>query len=1129
MQGEVQGIVEFISHLRSLDVQLSARDGRLNCTAPKGVLTEELKEQLKENKFRLIAFLSQNDAASGINASIPRIARDGHLSPSFGQERLWFMEQFEGQSPAYNIAGGTKLTGVLDREALEKALKEIVGRHEVLRTAILSVYGVPKLSIPIETDWRMDFHSLLSLPADQRDEALREFASQNLRRPFDLSSPPLIRASLVELSENEHVLLFNVHHIAADGWSLSIISEELVKLYTAFREGQPSPLPELPLQYADYAHWHREYLQNGATRSQLPFWKNYLRDPLPALELPYDRPRPPVVTYRGQRIRQTLPKELLSEALRFSTAENVTLFASLLGVFNVLLFRYSRQSDVIVGTAAAGRTRPELEKLVGLFINNLPLRNDLSGDPTVRELLGRVRESTLSAFSHQDVSFGEIVDHVQARRDLDRSPLFQVMFILQNFPARTLVLPGLTFEPMDFTTEASRFDLTVEAGERDEELELQWEYNTDLFDPATILRMQTHFERLLRSVIANPGKRISELPMLPPEEQQALIELGKGPATGYPRAATVHQLFEQQRERNPRSLAIEFQGASLTYDDLSIRSNRLANRLRALGVGSGSLVGICLDRSPELAVALLGVLKSGGAYVPIDPQYPPDRIAFMLEDSGARVLITEETALDALPKTSSAILCVDRDRDALLRESSAAPAIDAGPESIAYVIYTSGSTGKPKGVEISHRSIVNFLSSMRRQPGMGETDRLLAVTTLSFDIAGLEFYLPLSTGASVVIAPRFAVADGLVLTRLLEESRITVMQATPATWRLLLDSGWAGTAGLKILCGGEALPRELANRLLETGSEVWNLYGPTETTIWSAIQRVDSFSGSVPIGRPIANTDFLLLDERGNLVPRGVPGELHIGGEGLARGYLHRPELTAEKFVPSSFAADKIVYRTGDLARWLSDGSLEYLGRMDTQVKLRGFRIELGEIETAMEQQPDVRQAVAIVREDVPGDQRLTAYVVMRNGAGNAMALREALHKRLPEYMIPSQFVFLEALPLTPNRKVNRKALPAPEVSEGASVRYAPPRTETERNIVEIWQELLKNPRIGINENFFDLGGHSLLVVQLQTRLRRHFQHELSLVELFQHPTVSAISKLLDTNRANPQGSSAEPAIVQHR
>jgi amino acid adenylation domain-containing protein len=1109
----MQGVVELLAYLRSLDVHLAEENGQLSINAPKGVLTVELKEQIRANKFQIISLLTAQ-GKQNVLSPISRVSHEGFPAISLQQERLWFLDQFEGESSSYNLAAGLRLRGSLNERAMANSWKEIIRRHEVLRTGIVSVDGKPKAVVHTCADWTMERRSLREVPnSEQLAEALK-FGLMELRRPYDLSSAPAIRVCLLEFDEDDHVLLFGVHHIVADGWSMGVITDEFLQIYTAFCENRPSPLPELPIQYLDYAHWHRQLLENGSVRSQLSYWKRQLSGPLPTMDLPCDRPRQAGSNNRGKRVRLILPAEILASAKKICLEEDITLFTLLLTVFNILLFRYTRETDIIVGSVAAGRTRPELEKLVGLFLNNLPLRSNLSGDPTVRELLAQVRENTLNAFSNQDVPFGDLIEVTQGPRDPNRTPLFQVMFILQNFPLRNPDLAGLQLTPMEFDMGTSRYDLTVEAGEKDHQLQMQWEYNSDLFDESTINRMQGHYRRLLESAVANPNEHISALDTITAEEQANLAAVGGGDRTEYPRQSCIHDLFAEQAIRNPEATAVIFEREEFTYRDLQIASNRLANKLRALDVGPESLVGICLERSAEMAMAILAVLKAGGAYLPLDPQYPRDRVAFMLEDSGAAVLITEERLLGSLPSNVPSVICLHRDHESLMHESADQPAAGATPENLAYVIYTSGSTGKPKGVEVTHRSVVNFLTSMRREPGLSERDRLLAVTTLCFDIAGLEFYLPLTTGACVVIAPQAVLADGISLAELIRESKITAMQATPVTWRLLLESGWEGLPGFKILCGGEAIPRELANRLLGTGAEVWNLYGPTETTIWSTVHRIDSRSGSVPIGKPIANTQVYILDERRRLVPSGVPGELYIGGDGLARGYLHRAELTTERFVQSPFESGGKLYRTGDLARWLPDGNLEYIARSDHQVKLRGFRIELGEIETAIEQQPQVRQAVVMVREDAPNDQRLTAYVSLRDGLhGDGKELRASLSSRLPEYMLPSQWVFLNEFPLTPNRKVDRRALPAPENDGTSSSLSAPPTTESEINVAEIWRELLNRNCVGINDNFFDLGGHSLLVVQLQSRLRKKLNCQISLVELFQRTTVSAIASYLDAQK----------------
>jgi len=1098
--------------MRGLRVHLAADGDRLICNAPKGVLTAELKAALSRHKPEVLRLL-RSDVGAGLPMPITRVDPGSTPPVSFQQQRLWFLEQMAPHSAVYNIAGALRLSGRLDREALERSLKEILRRHEVLRTGFENVDGVPRPVIGSAAHWRMDGDDLEKVPAPDREQAILQRARAEAERPFDLTRGPLLRASLLVLGPAEHVLLLAMHHIASDGWSLGVFVRELAQLYTAFCAGQPSPLEELPIQYQDYACWQRHWAESSAIDSHLAYWKDQLSGTLPLIEIPSVRPRPSIQTFNGRRCSYRIPESLTSTLKVLSRQENCTLFMTLLAAFQVLLFRYTAQEDVIVGTASANRSRPELNDLIGFFVNNLVLRADLSGDPTFRELLGRVRDMALKAYTHQDAPFDQLVEALRPDRNLATSPLFQVMFILQNFPMKPLQLPGLTLSPIEIDAGTARFDLSVEICERDGALQPYFEYNTDLFDEESILGLQRHFTTLLERAAAAPDTPISRMPMLSAGEQsRILVEWNRTPREE-PSSLLIHQLIGEQAARTPRACAVEFEGSALSYGDLDRRANQIAHAIRKTGGGPGKLVGICAGRSPAIILAALGALKSGSAYVPLDPSYPRQRLAFMMEDAGLSVLLTEEHLLEDLPAVPCPVLCLDRDGERIAREKDTAPDTGVTPDDLAYVIYTSGSTGTPKGVEVMHRSVVNLLHSMRRAPGLSSGDRLLSVTTLSFDIAGLEIYLPLMTGATIVFAGRTTVFDGIRLAALLRESRASVMQATPATWRLLLASGWSGAPGLKVLCGGEALPADLARALLARSAEVWNLYGPTETTIWSTCHRVREDEDPVPIGRPIGNTSVYILDKQQQPVPVNVPGELYIGGDNLARGYHNQPGLTAERFVPDKFTvqAGARMYRTGDLARYRTNGTIEYLGRLDQQIKIRGFRIEMGEIESVLATHQHVRQAVVTAREDVPGDQRLVAYVTGHPGSDlTSSDLSQWLSARLPDYMVPRAFVFLREFPLTPNGKVDRRALSAPgEQDVKAASTFLPPRNETEREIASLWRDVLKTDRVGLHDNFFDLGGHSLLVVQLQTRLRGLFGREVSLVELFQSPTVSAMSKLL--------------------
>ena len=785
---------------------------------------------------------------------------------------------------------------------------------------------------------------------------------------------------------------------------------------------------------------------------------------------------------------------------------------TLLAAFKVLLYRYTGQTDIVVGSPIANRTRSELEGLIGFFVNTLALRTDLSSDPRFIDFLEKVKVVTLEAFAHQDTPFEKVVEAVNPPRDMSYSPLFQAFFALQNFPMGPTEIPELTRIPAAVDTGASMYDITFYVGEESERLSGKIEYNTDLFDPGTIRRMAGHFETLLEGITANPEKRLSELEILTEVERHQLLVEWNATETEYPREKTLVGLFEEQVGRSPEATAVICAGRSLHYGELNRRANQVAHHLQALGVQPGDIVGIYVDRSLDMIVGLLGILKAGGAYTPLDPHFPVDRIEFMLEDSHSGMVITQDHLWGNLGGYSGKVICLDSDGSRIFEEKDSNPVTQTAPNDLAYVIYTSGSTGKPKGVQVSHQALVNFLCSMGKEPGMAGGDTLLSVTTMSFDIFGLELFLPLITGAKVVMAERDDTLDGVRLTELIKKHDVTVMQATPATWRLLIESGWSGQEGLKALCGGEAFPSDLVGSLLERCKELWNLYGPTETTIWSTAYRVKSKEGPILIGRPIANTEVYILDNTLQPVPIGVVGELHIGGDGLSRGYLNRPELTAEKFIPHPFSEEEEdrIYKTGDLSRYRPDGEIECLGRIDHQVKLRGFRIELGEIEARMKDVEAINNCVVVLREDRPGDQRLAAYYVAREGRTVSVTdLRSHLHMKLPEYMVPQYFVELPSIPLTPNGKVDRKALPQPDVDGVSDREYVAPRTEIEQKIAAIWQEVLKQEKVGAQDDFFELGGHSLLAIQVMARVNRVFNVQVPLRRFFEARTVEALSEVL--------------------
>ena len=820
-------------------------------------------------------------------------------------------------------------------------------RHKSLRTCFRAVEGQPVQVIQPVASLEMPAVDLRGLPEPEREAKAKQLCMEEARRPFDLTRDILLRARLFRLGEADHIFFLNMHHIASDGWSVGLLVRELRALYEAFVEGKPSPLPELPVQYVDFAVWQREWLQGEVLEKQLGYWKKQLEGAPALLELPTDHPRSAAQSYRGALTPWELPKPLLLALGELSRREGATLFMTLLAGFQTLLHRYTGSDDILVGSPIAGRNRTEIEPLIGFFVNTLVLRGDLSGNPSFRAFLGRTREAALGAYAHQDVPFERLVEELHPERNMSHSPFFQVMFVLQNAPWEAAELAGLEVTPMLIHSGTSMFDLTLFVREREGVLHAAVEYNTDLFEAETIGRMLGHYQTLLEGIVANPEQRLSDLPLLTSAEREQIVVDWNWTEVTYPRDRCLHELIEEQVERAPDAVAVVFDDKQLTYRQLNERADQLARYLQGLGVGPDMLVALFLERSLDMVVGMLGVLKAGGAYVPIDPTHPSKRLAFMLADAQPLVLLTQERLQSKLPPHRSHVVVIDAGGPPAARlKRASAPDRACSPGDLAYVIYTSGSTGEPKGVEINHSAVVNMLASMQRRPGLSAEDTMLAITTLTFDIAALEIFLPLVCGACVVIAGSETIRDGVALINLIERSGASVLQATPATLRMLLDAGWAGAPRLKVLCGGEAWTAELASLLLPRCDSLWNMYGPTETTVWSAVAKVKA-GRAIVIGSPIANTQIHILDRHLQPTPIGVPGELHIGGIGLARGYHNRLELTAEKFIPDPFRSEPgaRLYKTGDLARYLPNGAIEYLGRMDHQVKIRGFRIELGEIE----------------------------------------------------------------------------------------------------------------------------------------------------------------------------------------
>jgi amino acid adenylation domain-containing protein len=1116
---------ELLSHLNRLNVTLRSDNGQLILKAPKGAVTPALRAELTERKAEILAYLNDGGALPK-EPSLQPVFRSGKLPLSFSQQRLWFLDQYEPGKPFYNIPFGLRFSGPLNITALEQSLDEIIRRHELLRTVFSVVDGEPVQIIAPPVRGSLALVDLRDRSENEREDETRRLANGEARRAFDLREGPLCRTTLIRLAEDDHLLVLVMHHIVSDGWSMGVFHRELSSLYRAFSQSQPSPLADLPIQYADYAVWQRQWFKGPELERQLSYWKKQLGGAPVILSLPTDHPRPAVQSYRGARRTMELSGDLTRELKALSRKEGVTLFMTLLAAFQTLLYRYTGQEDLLVGSPIANRTRTEIEPLIGFFVNTLVLRGDLSGNPTFRQVLHRVRKVALEAYEHQDLPFEKLVEELNPQRSLSHAPLFQVMFVLQNAPAAHRDLPGLTWNQVKLDNGTTKFDLSVAMIEQSDGIKGSLEYSTDLFDEATIIRLSRHFTTLLEGIVADPEQCISDLPILTGPERRELLIGWNDTKRDYARDKCIHRWFEEQVEKTPEAIAVVFEDTKLTYRELNRRANHLARYLIGLGVGPEIGVGICVERSPELIIGILGILKAGGAYIPLDPCLPKERMAFICKDTRIPVLLSQERLIEALPPFTGELVCLDRDWERISRESNDNPESGATAENLAYIIYTSGSTGRPKGVQVSHSGVVNVLTHVKESLGVSEQDAIPLVANICFDISVMEFFLPLVTGARLIVASTHVALDGGRLERMLSDHRMTILHATPATWRVLLQTAWSGLDGLTILSGGEALQSDLAGQLLTKGHVLWNLYGPTETTIYSsaAAYRPGSHDPAVSIGRPIANTQIYILDNRLQPLPVGVAGQLCIGGDGLTRGYLNRPDLTAEGFVPNPFSNEPgaRLYTTGDSARYLPDGNIEVLGRMDHQIKLRGFRIEPGEIESVLSEHPGIFQSIVLAREDTRGDKRLVAYVVTRGiASGTANQLRAYLKEKLPEYMVPSAYVFLEDMPLTSNGKLDRKALPAPDRSYREFEHgFAAPGTPVEEMIAGIWAEVLKLEKIGIHDNFFDLGGHSLKATQVMSRVCEALQVDLPLRVLFEAPTVAELAARVE--QSMPQAGELE-------
>lgn len=1086
---------------------------------------------------------------------------------SFAQQRLWFLNSLTPGNPFYNISAAIRLTGHLNITALEQTFNEIVHRHEVLRTKFEMEEGQLNQVIVEGVTVSLSVLDLSSLADRSWEAAARQQAKARSQRPFDLGADILLRVSVFQIDATDRILLLNLHHIIADGWSIGVLVRELSTLYTAFNAGKPSPLPDLPIQYADFAHWQREWLQGEVLESQMSYWRSHLAN-LPVLNLPTDRTRPARQTYRGATHNLELSKSLTASLETLSQQAGVTLFMTLLAAFQTLLYRYTGQEDIVVGSPIANRNRAELESLIGFFVNSLVLRTDLSGNPTYRELLGRVREVALGAYAHQDLPFEKLVQELHPERDLSRHPLFGVAIALQNTPITALELPGLTLSQFEFDPATSRLDLEFHLWQTPEGLKGQAIYSTDLFDRSTITRMLGHFQTLLEEIVVNPDRRLANLPILTAVERQQLLFEWNQTQKDYACDRCIHQLFELQASLTPEAIAVVDEDKQLTYQELNHRSNQLAHYLQKLGVAPEIKVGICIERSLDMVVSILGILKAGGAYVPLDPTYPPERLKFMLEDAQVSILLTQQCfspfertsaispeinfregyeSNETAPQNTAGswgdlqFLYLDRDWEIIAQQSQENPIGDVTSANLAYVIYTSGSTGQPKGVLVEHHGLCNLAQAQIQTFDPKPEHRILQFASLGFDASIFEIVMAWGVGATLYLIPEEArLGSGLI--SYLQNHAITHATLPPAVLKTLPPTQLPALQTL--ISAGEACSPDIVARWA-SARRLFNAYGLTETTVWSTVSEVSDRSGT-SIGRAIANTQIYILDPHLQPVPIGIPGELYIGGVGLARGYVNRPDLTAQRFILNPFRKAEVksmkdetenpllissntlhpserLYKTGDLARYLPNGNIEYLGRIDNMVKIRGFRIELGEIESLLSQHPVVQQAVVIAYEDV-GNKQLVAYLVLNSDLTLTTAdLRRFLKQKLPDYMIPSAFVVLSSLPLTPSGKVDRSALRKPSI-DSIDRPFVAPRTSTEATLTKLWANILNLEQVGIQDNFFELGGDSLLAIQLLEQVNQQFEQNLPLSDLFVAPTVEQFAPLIEKNHGDLHTRDSPPA-----
>jgi len=1064
---------------------------------------------------------------------------------SFAQQRLWFIEQLLPGDSLYTIPLVFRLTGLLQRSHFERSIQALVQRHETLRTTFDVINGQLVQVVSPESLVQLQLTDLRTIPTSSRQDIALDQIWQQAQQPFHLNQGPLFRVQLWQLQDAEYLLLLALHHIIFDEWSSGVLIRELGELYAGLVENRAIELPELPIQYADFAHWQREWLQGPVLNTQLSYWKQQLKD-VPILNLPGASSRPLTQSHRGASQLLELPQSLLDALEELSQQMGVTLFMSLLAAFQTLLFRYTGQTDIVIGSPIANRHHSELEGLIGFLVNSLVLRTDLAGDPSFCELLERVRNVTLAAYEHQDLPFEKLVEELQPVRNLGQNPLFQVVFALQNAPMGQLVLPGLVLSPVELETRTARFDLELYLWKSGDNFRNLWGrgwqqadglrgvivYNTDLFASSTITSLLHHFQTLLEGIVENPQTHLSKLPLLTPKEQQVIVRRCSHNQSRYPSESCIHELFEAQVEKQPDAIAVLFQDQSFTYQQLNQGSNQLARYLQRLGVHTRTLVGICLDRGVEAIAAMLAVLKSGGTYVPLDPSYPAERLHFIMKDAGISIVLTQTKFIDSLQPGNVKFICLEQVWNTITQESDENLLTSCTAKQLAYVIYTSGSTGAPKGVMVPHCA-VNRLVCATDYIQVESSDRVAQVANLAFDAATFEVWVALLNGAKLIGIERETTLSPVDFVETLQHRQISILFLTTALFNQTVAQIPTAFQSLKyLLFGGETANVDRVRTVAQQGKpqHLIHVYGPTENTTfstWYEVQNVPQYVTTLPIGQAIAHTQVYVLDSNLRPVPANVVGEIYLGGDGLAEGYLNRPDLTVERFIENPLTkASSRLYKTGDRAFYHSNGNLEFLGRTDDQVKIRGFRVELGEIEAAITQHSMVQTAVVIVREIETGsleeeilpERQLIAYIVPEATVNlTERELRSFLKAKLPVYMVPASFVMLKALPLTTNGKVDQKALPSPSLSITETSPTISPGTSLEASLAELWKQLLGRKQVGIHDNFFELGGHSLLATQLVSRIRDRFQVELSLRQVFETPTVSELAQNIEALKLSEQ------------